>query len=224
MMGLSWADVWKLVHDERQRLVDDLQSLDGSLWETPSLCRGWAVHDVVAHLLDSAETGRAAFVVSMLRARGDFHRANQNGVDKVKRDDPRQTLEAFRQVQELRRTPPAHRATRLVEAIVHGEDIRRPLGLTGSYPRIGVHDALAYQIRTSVKFDGGRERADQFRLTDTDSGVSWGDGPEVTGRAVDLLLVVSGRRVNPDLLGGPGAQRMLQGARGLDAKGSADDA
>jgi hypothetical protein len=44
----------------------------------------------------------------------------------------------------------------------------------------------------------------RVRLTATDADVSIGDGPEVSGTALSLLLAVSGRRVALDDLHGPG--------------------
>lgn len=44
------TDVWPMVHAERAALIDDLATLDEAQWHMPSLCGGWTVHDVVAHL------------------------------------------------------------------------------------------------------------------------------------------------------------------------------
>lgn len=151
--------VWPVVHEERRRLVVDLAELPADRWETPSLCPGWDVHDVVAHLVDTARTGRLGFVRALVEARMDFDRANENGIAREKREDPRETLEALREAADLTLTPPANLATRLAEAIVHGEDIRRPLGIAGDYPDAAVGDALAYQLRTPSSFGGGKERA-----------------------------------------------------------------
>ena len=214
-MPLTRSEVWELVHAERCRLLDDLVTIDASAWETPSLCRLWTVHDVLAHLVDTAMTGKLAFVWSMVRARGDFDRANEDGVRRCKQDDPQQTLADLRQVLDLRRTPPADRASRLVEAIVHGEDIRRPLGISGDYPRAAVHEALAYQLRTSASFGGARERAAGCRLVDSGTGASWGEGLDVVGTGLDLLLAATGRPVAPTALTGAGTRRFL---------GSQDDA
>lgn len=203
-MALNSTEVWALVHAERRRLLDDLSVLSDSAWDTPSLCRGWTVHQVLAHLIDTARTGKLAFVLSMVRSRGDFDRANDDGVRRHLREDPRQTLDDFRQLLELRRTPPANRATRLVEAIVHGEDIRRPLALVGRYPADGVHEAIDYQLRTPASFGGSRERAAGCRLVDIETGRSWGDGLAVEGTALDLLLAASGRELEPGRLAGPG--------------------
>lgn len=199
------VDVWPLVHAERRRLVEDLGDLPRSAWDTASLCEGWSVHDVLAHLLESAMTSRLRFVAGMVRARGDFHRANRDGIERWRRADPEQTLAELGRAERSTRTPPAHPVTRLVEVYVHGEDIRRPLGLPGRYPREGIHAALAHQLRTKVSFEGGRERAEGLSLLDSDSGMSWGEGPAVAGTAVDLLLAVSGRTLRDGLLTGPGA-------------------
>lgn len=211
-MELSKTEVWKLVHAERQLLLEDLADLSGAQWQMPSLCPRWSVHDVLAHIVDTAKTGKSSFVWSMVRARGNFDRANESGIARCRREDPKQTLAALSAVHTSTSAPPAHRATRLVEAIVHGEDIRRPLQIEARYPIAGVVEALAYQLRTAVSFGGGKERAAGLRLVDSESGRSWGAGPQVSGTALDLLLAVSGRPVDPARLSGPGADRYRQGA------------
>ncbi len=93
---------------------------------------------------------------------------------------------------------------RLVEEVVHGEDVRRPLGLAHDYPVEAVLPALEHQVRTKVSIGGGRERAAGVRLRATDADVVIGDGPEVTGPLVSLLLAVSGRSAARADLSGPG--------------------
>lgn len=199
-MRRAREDIWSAVHAERRRLVADLADLDDERWTTASLCPGWTVHDVVAHLVDTARTGRMGFLREMLRARMDFDRANETGIAREKRSDPQQTLAALHDSADLTRTPPANLATRLVEAIVHGEDIRRPLGLRGTYPPAAIAQAISYQVKAPVGFGGGRERAEGIRLVDQDSGVSWGTGTgprsAIEAPALDLLLAISGRPVD----------------------------
>ena len=204
--------IWALVHTERKQLAQDLADISSDEWHTESLCAGWSVHDVLAHLLDTAMTTRRSFVWTMIKARGDFHKANAIGIDRYQHHDPNETLAAFEQALTATNTPPAAPATRLVEAYVHGEDIRRPLGIRGNYPQVGLHHALEYQLRTRVSFEGGRERAAGLQLRDSESDVTWGEGPEVTGTAIDLLLAVSGRTVSPTLFAGPGAPTLVERA------------
>lgn len=213
-MSRAANDVWPVVHAERRRLVADLRDLPIAQWRTPSLCPGWDVHDVLAHLVDTARTGRLMFVRELVRARFSFDRANDVGVARERRADPQDTVRALDAVVPLTRTPPANLATRLVEAFVHGEDIRRPLGLVGTYPPDAVADALAYQVRTPMSFGGGRERVAGLRLVDTATDRAWGEAgaDAVEGAGIDLLLAVSGRPVAAERLTGSGAARLLDAA------------
>ncbi|GAB3224948.1 maleylpyruvate isomerase family mycothiol-dependent enzyme [Mycolicibacterium hippocampi] len=207
------ASVWSVVHAERAQLVSDLRTVRAEAWSTPSLCAGWTVHDVLAHVLDTAKTSRTRFIRRMIASRFDFDGDNAAGVARERRPDPAATLDALDAAVGLTLTPPAARATRLVEAIVHGEDIRRPLGIAAAYPPAAVATALAYQARTAVSFHGGRERVQGLRLVATDTGIEIGDGPEVRGSAIDLLVVTSGRRPPECTLEGPGAARLLAATR-----------
>ncbi len=211
-MRKAATGVWQAVHSERLRLTADLCELSDEQWRTPSLCPGWDVHDVLAHLVDTARTSRLSFVRDLLTARMDFDRANENGIAREKRQDPQDTINALKEAAGLTRTPPANLATRLVEAIVHGEDIRRPLGIAGSYPEPAVVQALTYQLRTRVSFGGGRERAAGLRLIDRKTKAAWGQGDDVEADPLDLLLAVSGRCVDRESLKGSGASRLAAAA------------
>jgi uncharacterized protein (TIGR03083 family) len=196
-------DIWPMVHAERAALIEDLVHVDDAQWEQQSLCDGWTVHDVVAHLVDTARTTRRSFVVDMVRMRFDFDRQNALGLVRGRGATPRQTLDGLREVASLTSTPPAPIVTRLVEEVLHGEDIRRPLGLTRAYPQDAVVRCLSYLARTPATFGGARERIAGVRLTATDADLSIGDGPDVRGTALALLLAASGRRVALDELDGP---------------------
>ncbi|WP_369132187.1 maleylpyruvate isomerase family mycothiol-dependent enzyme [Modestobacter sp. I12A-02662] len=192
------------MHAERGALVEDLADLDDARWEEQSLCDGWTVHDVVAHLVDTARTRRVGFVVGLARAGFDFHRQNARGVRRHRGASPPETLEGLARVVSLRKTPPAPLDSRLVEAVVHGEDIRRQLGLTRSYPPEAVVRSLRLQARTPAAFGGAKELVARVRMTATDADVSLGEGPDVSGPALSLLLAISGRRVALGDLDGPG--------------------
>ncbi|SDC22281.1 TIGR03083 family protein [Actinokineospora iranica] len=200
-----------MVHAERAALIDDLARLDDEQWERPSLCAGWTVHDVAAHLVDTARTTRLGFVLGLAGARFDFDRQNTRGVARERGASPRETLARLREVAARTSTPPAPLDSRLVEEVVHGEDIRRPLGLTRPYPREAVVRSLRLQARTPAAFGGAKELTTRVRLTATDADLSIGDGPAVTGAALALLLAVSGRRVALDELGGPGLATLAAG-------------
>ncbi len=198
--------IWPVVHAERSALLADLQGLEAHQWRTQSLCTDWDIHDVVAHLVDGAKTTRLGFLRRMIAARFDFDKETAAGVTRERRADPRDTLAAFAVVATSTDTPPAPLVTRLVEAFLHGEDIRRPLGIHGAYPVAHVVDALAHQLRTSTNLGGGKESAAGWRLITTDADFTHGTGPEVHATALTLLLTVSGRPVDREELTGPGAR------------------
>ena len=87
---------------------------------------------------------------------------------------------------------------------MHGEDVRRPLGLHRDRAPDAVEEALRLQVRTSASFGGAREMVAAVRLAATDADVSIGDGPEVTGPLLSLLLAVSGRTIALEELTGSG--------------------
>lgn len=196
--------VWRMVRAERAALTDDLALLDAGQWDAPSLCEGWTVRDVAAHLVDTARTTRIGFVAGLVRARFDFDRQNARGVERERGASPQETLERLRRVASRTTTPPAPLDTRLVEEVVHGEDIRRAVGLVRSYPQEAVVRALRLQARTPASFGGAKELVARVRLTATDADLSIGEGPDVTGPVLSLLLAVSGRRAALAELDGPG--------------------
>ncbi|MEV6250388.1 maleylpyruvate isomerase family mycothiol-dependent enzyme [Streptomyces sp. NPDC051742] len=201
-----------MVHTERAALIEDLVRLDDERWETPSLCAGWTVHDVVAHLVDTARTTRLGFVVGLARARFDFDRQNAVGVARERGGTPQETLERLRRVASRTSTPPAPLDSRLVEEVVHGEDIRRPLGLTRRYPTQAVVRALRLQGRTPAAFGGAKELLARVRLVATDADLALGAGPQVNGPVLPLLLAVAGRPVARGELGGPGVALLTPSA------------
>src|SRR4051794_36245596 len=71
--SLSVDAVWAVVDRERIRLADLLAELADDEWNRPSLCRGWSVREVAAHLV-LAHTGPGAAAVAMVRARGSVDR------------------------------------------------------------------------------------------------------------------------------------------------------
>lgn len=204
------AAVWPAVHNERQTLIKELESLTPEQWAQPSLCPGWDIHDVVAHLVDSAKTTRLSFLRRLVAAKFDFDKDNANGITRERAATPEATLTKFRRVREATKTPPAALATRLVEAIVHGEDIRRPLGLLRSYPSESIDAAFRYQLKTYISMGGGKERAAGFRLQASDSSFEHGSGSEVKGTSLALLMAISGRPAGKEDFSGEGAATFVR--------------
>ena len=203
-------EIWAVVHKERDALIQDLKALNTQQWTTPSLCPGWDIHAVLAHLVDDAKTTPIGFVSRLMASRFNFDRINASGIARERSTDPDQTPVDFQNVRSRTTSAPAPLATRLVEVFVHGEDIRRPLGIDHEYPVAEVATALRYQAKTSLKLGGGKERLEGLRLIATDTVFDEGVGKEVRGAAIALLLAVSGRPVHTGELTGPGALSLTE--------------
>ena len=66
-------EVWQMIDDERLGLADFFDDLSAEEWETASLCAGWRVRDVAAHLT-LAHMGPVPATLAMFRARGNLNR------------------------------------------------------------------------------------------------------------------------------------------------------
>ena len=166
------------------------------------------MHDVLAHQLETTKETRARFFRRFAAAGFDFDRYNQRGVRAERREDPIETLAAFRAVSDATATPPAPLASRLVEVFVHGEDIRRPLGLAGDYPLDGVALAVRHQAGVSVGMGGAKQLVKGLRIRADDTDLDLGEGPVVAGAAIALLLVLCGRAAAIDEVGGAGVETL----------------
>ena len=195
--------IWPTIHAERQSLAEDLEDLPAEKWSTPSLCAEWTVHEVLAHLLSAAKMTPPKFMGKFAAAGFNFNKFTANQVAKEGSAGPEATLAEFRAVQGRTTAPPGPKDTWLGEAIVHGEDIRRPLGIQHAYPLDQVARALAFYAKSNTII-GGRDRVAALTLEATDTDLSIGSGPVVEGPVLALLLAASGRKAALDELSGPG--------------------
>jgi hypothetical protein len=92
--------------------------------------------------------------------------------------------------------------------VIHAEDIRRPLGVGHAYPPAAVVRVADF-LKGSNLLIGTKNRIAGLRLRATDAEWSTGDGPEVSGPVLSLLLAMTGRAAAlADLSGdGPPALR-----------------
>jgi uncharacterized protein (TIGR03083 family) len=201
--------IWPTIHAERASLADELTGLADEQWAAPSLCSEWSVHDVLAHLLSAAKMTPPKFVAAFAAAGFNFDRFAGNQVVREGRGGPAATMSAFRAAQDRTSAPPGPKDTWLGEAFVHGEDIRRPLGIKRDYPLGEVTRALAFYAKSNAII-GGRNRVAGLTLTASDTDFSVGSGPVVEGPAISLLLAASGRPVALADLAGPGVATLRE--------------
>jgi uncharacterized protein (TIGR03083 family) len=89
----------------------------------------------------------------------------------------------------------------LGEVVVHGDDMRRPLGLSHHTPEAALVVVADNWKKTNILI-GSKKRIEGLRLAATDAPWTHGDGLEVSGPLQSLLLAMTGRKqVLSDLSG-----------------------
>ncbi|MFC7495977.1 MULTISPECIES: maleylpyruvate isomerase family mycothiol-dependent enzyme [unclassified Nocardioides] len=199
------ADIWTTIAAERGALAEDLADLPVDRWTTRSLCPDWTVQDALAHMTSTAHTSTSAFLRGLAGAGFSFERFSRRGIEQWRGDAPAQTLQSFRDVQHSRKHPPGPSTTWLGEAIVHAEDIRRPLGIRHAYPSDAVRQVLDF-YKGSNALIGTKRRIDGVTLRATDTDWTHGSGPEARGPMLSLLMAGTGRTSALDDLSGAGVE------------------
>jgi uncharacterized protein (TIGR03083 family) len=200
---------WPTIHAERKALAADLEALSDEQWNTPSLCAGWSVRDVLAHMTATASMTPPKFLGKMIASGFRFNSFANKEIARESTGSPAETLAVFKQRAGLSSHPPGPGDTWLGEVLVHAEDIRRPLGISHAYPT----EALTRMIdfyRGSNLLIGGKKRAAGITMRATDTDWSAGSGPEVAGPALSLMMAIVGRQVALDELSGEGVATLKQ--------------
>ena len=206
---LSTDAVWAVVDRERRELADLLEGLSDEQWDVPSLCAGWRVRDVAAHLtLAHMGPGRAA--VEAVRARGSFDAMVRDTALRRARAPRQELVLALRaMVGSRRRAPGISPLEPLLDVLVHGQDVTLPLGLQRAVP-LDAATTVATRVWTAgwplSRAFSARRRLQGLQLVADDVDWSVGDGPRVEGPVEALLLVLTGRTAAVrHRLRGPGA-------------------
>jgi len=195
--------MWTAIAAERAALADALEGLSDDQWDTASLCEGWTVRDVVAHLAASAKVTGLTFFPKLIGAGFSLTRMQNKDIARERGASPKETLQNFRGIIGSTKSPPGPKVTWLGEALIHGEDIRRPLGIdrTGSTdPAVLVADFY----KGSNLVVGAKKRIAGLTLKATDADWSTGEGPTVSGPITSLVMAMTGRTSAIDDLEGDG--------------------
>jgi uncharacterized protein (TIGR03083 family) len=198
-------DIWTTIAAERGALADDLANLAPAQWDTPSLCGEWTVRDIVAHMSATAALNPATFFVNMAKAGFNFDRFANGQIAKHRGPDPAATLNEFRGLRDSTSAPPGPKTSWLGEVVVHGEDVRRPLGIRHTYAPEAVRQVIDF-YKGSNMLIGSKKRIDGLALAATDDDWQHGQGERVEGPLLSLLLAMTGRGAACDDLAGPGVQ------------------
>jgi uncharacterized protein (TIGR03083 family) len=197
------AGTWSLIHAERAALAADLEELTEQRWATRSLCDLFTVREVLAHLTAGASLNPVRWMAGVLRCRFDFDRQVAMRLAEHMGAAPAETLARFRQVIASTTKPPLPIVAMLGETIVHGEDIRRPLGIERDYPVTTLTTVADYYQGSDLPVLA-RKRVRGLRLTATDGPFTAGAGPRVAGTTLALVMAMAGRAPYCDELDGDG--------------------
>lgn len=189
-----------IIVSQRLALRDHLADLTDEEWETPSLCAGWRVRDVAAHVISSPQLTWGP----CLRAVGGMWRG-YNGA--VLRDGRRrgtapvaEILAQYDTWAEVRRGPAVVTSVEpLVDVLVHTQDILRPLGRRHPMPP-GAAAVAADRARLMAPLFGATRTLRSIRMRATDVDWERGRGPVVEGPMSELLMMCTGRRPDPALV------------------------
>lgn len=200
--GMDSEQLWQEVRHQRWQLADQVEDLDEVTWDSASWCEGWRVRDVLGHLVHLAEASQLSMGVDMVRGGLRPDRALRRAAQRFG-DEPVPSL-----CQRLRAAGDGRfhvlgspSAVTLGEVLVHSSDALRPLGRELDAPPVDATTVLdVYWKLGRLAFHAAPHRG--HRLTATDCDWTKGKGPDIAGRAIDLLLFIANRRqVLPHLEG-----------------------
>ena len=204
------ATVRREIGAQRRELAALLDGLPGEKWDEATLCSGWRVREVVAHLTMPFRMSMPRYALEMLKARGDVNRM----ADRCARRDavaftPRELAAQLADNADHPWRPPGGGfAGALSHDVIHGLDITVPLGLDHQLPGDRIRIVLGGLNGRGVKFFGVELAGIELRADDLDW--TYGSGAPLVGNAQDLLLVICGRHLPPGRLRGEASARFTK--------------
>lgn len=185
------GEIWRNVDEQRAELADLIEGLNAVQWATPSLCDGWRVGDVAAHLTHShMPAGR--MIVEAFKSGFRFDPMIRRLAIEDTRS-PKEIATALRGMIGARKKVPGTSVEQpLIELLTHGQDMAVPLGIDLPMP---VAAAVAAAKRLAgMKFPlNGLAQLDGVRLVATDVDFAVGEGQEVTAPIRDIVMILAGR-------------------------------
>jgi len=197
-------DLWPWTVDARHSLLVTFEELDDEQWAVESLCEGWSIREVLAHLILAARPPARRYLAAIARARGNFDKANQVLAVADGRRPTAELVAEYRSVVNYRFSPPGWpQAAPLSDILLHSLDVRLALGVASDQqperyePVMGL---LFGPLRRSFT----QAKRPSLRWVATDHSWTNGTGPAVEGAIADLAFTAAGRRGRIDQLSGEG--------------------
>src|ERR1017187_8828949 len=197
------ASQWPIIHAERQALVADVEPLSEEQWASHSLCADWTTRDVLAHMTATAKMTPPRFFGKFIGSGFRFDAMTAKDVAAERGNSGSDALGRFKQQLAATSHPPGPIEAMVGEVVVHGEDIRRPLGIRHKYSDEALTTTAEFYRKSNLLI-GAKKRAEGLTLRASDVDWSAGTGPEVTGPLASIILAITGRRAGLEDLSGEG--------------------
>lgn len=198
---------WRHTHEQRRALADLLAGLDDTAWAAPSVCPGWTVRDVAAHVISVPQMTWGPFLRACVRGGFWVPRVGLLEGRRRGRAEIPAILEQYETYDGSRvSTPFTGHLEPLMDVLVHVQDIVRPLGLRHDAPPEASAAAADVALRLGLFL--GRPCLGGVRLVATDVAWSHGEGPEVRAPMGELLLLCTGRAADGAQVEGEGRSRV----------------
>lgn len=197
--------MWIAIAAERRALATDLARLTEEQWNTPSLCDGWTVKNLVAHMASTANMNPPKFFYKFAKNGFNMAKMQASEVARLSKGTGLAVLGRFNEVLDSKSAPPGPVTSWLGEAIVHAEDFRHPLGIKREYPIELLAQVLDFYKNSNLLI-GTKSRIAGVQLKATDADWSNGEGPLVEGPMLALLMAATGRREFLSELSGEGVE------------------
>ncbi|WP_138733196.1 maleylpyruvate isomerase family mycothiol-dependent enzyme [Modestobacter excelsi] len=177
-------------------LADLLAGAPAEIWDAPSLCEGWQVRHVVAHVTMPARLTPERFGAEMAAAGGDFTVLSDTVAARDASLPIADQLDALRSPLLHAWQPPGGGAAgALSHAVIHSLDVTVALDRPSVAPKEAVIAVLDQLTAANGALFGLDLTGVRFEAADTES--SWGSGDVVRADSGDLVALLSARTL-PD--------------------------
>ncbi|HEV7524726.1 MAG TPA: maleylpyruvate isomerase family mycothiol-dependent enzyme [Acidimicrobiia bacterium] len=200
-------DLMPMVHAERASLSEFLDTLSPEQWNAPTWCDKWNVQELVAHLTAAGNITAAHFFAGFVKAGFSFDKTVDADLRNYSGGTPADVKARYDAIITSSRKPPGPAYVALGEIMCHGEDIRRALGARGEHPEEHLV-TLAELYKTTGTPLRAKKRVVGLKLKATDADWTTGDGPEVSGPCMSLILGMVGRTGALADCEGPGVETL----------------
>lgn len=212
-------DIKRAIAAERREVADLLDDLPDELWDAPTLCEGWRVREVAAHMSMGFRYSLPKVAAELLKAGGNLNKMTDRLARKDAAGASAAQLAGFLRdnAHHPWKPPVGGLASALGHDVVHCLDITVALGIERQVPEDRLRVLLANITLRSAKFFGADLRGIELRADDLDW--SFGSGARLSGTAQDLLLVAFGRRLPAGRLHGERQHEFVMGQGTSGASG-----